>query len=309
MRIVFMGSPELAVPSLRAAGESGELVGVITQPPRRKGRGRKITPSAVALECARMGIEPMIPASVRTQEFLYQFKGLEPDIGVVVAYGKILPPEILEIPPLGCVNVHASLLPDLRGAAPIQWAIARGHNVTGVTLMQMDAGMDTGPILLQESTAIGEEETAADLGLRLSIMGADILRKGLGELEKGELEPIPQDDSRATCAPILKSADGLIDWSADAVSIANRVRGFKPWPGTYTTLKGKRLLITAARDFYVSSTVKPGMVIESHTGGILVSCGSGTLWLLSLKPEGSREMKAAEFLAGHKLKEGDVLGE
>jgi methionyl-tRNA formyltransferase len=174
MRIVFMGSPELAVPSLRAVSETGQVVGVITQPPRQKGRGRKVAPSAVALECSRMGIEPMTPASVKPPEFLAEFRRLEPDIGVVVAYGQILPTEMLEIPPLGCVNVHASLLPELRGAGPIQWAIARGHTVTGITLMQMDEGMDTGPILLQESTAIQEEETAAQLGLRLSMMGADI---------------------------------------------------------------------------------------------------------------------------------------
>lgn len=309
MRIVFMGSPELAVPSLRAAGESGELVGVITQPSRKRGRGRKVAPSPVAVECSGMGIVPLTPVSVRETEFVEEFRHLKPDIGVVVAYGKILPPDILEIPVLGCVNVHASLLPGLRGAAPIQWAVARGHTVTGVTLMQMDEGMDTGPILLQESTAIEKEETAVELGKRLSVMGSDILRRGLPALERGELHPVPQDDTRATYAPILKSADGQIDWSSDAVSIANRVRGFAPWPGTYTTWKGKRLLVTAARDLPVSTTQPHGEVIEAHSGGILVSCGTGTLWLYSLKPEGSREMTAAEFLAGYRLKEGDMLGE
>lgn len=309
MQIVFMGSPELAVPSLHAAGEAGQVIGVITQPPRRKGRGRKMAHSAVSVECSRMGIEPLFPASIKTPEFIEVFKSLKPDIGVVVAYGKILPPQILEIPPLGCVNVHASLLPELRGAAPIQWAVARGHTVTGVTLMQMDEGMDTGPILLQESTAIGEEETAAQLAQRLSVMASDILRKGLPALEKGELKPIRQDNSRATYAPLLKSTDGLIDWSSDAGTIASRVRGFTPWPGTYTTWRGKRLLITSARAFYVSAPQEPGEVIEAHSGGILVSCGEGTLWLHSLKPEGSREMTAAEFLAGHRMKEGDLLGE
>jgi methionyl-tRNA formyltransferase len=308
MRIVFMGSPELAVPSLRAASESGQVVGVITQPPRQKGRGRKVTRSAVALECSLMGIEPMIPASVRTPEFLADFRLLEPDIGIVVAYGKILPAEMLKIPGFGCVNVHASLLPSLRGAAPIQWAIASGHTVTGVTLMQMDEGMDTGPILLQESTAIGEEETAAQLAQRISVMGADILRRGLPALERGELQPIPQDDSRASYAPLLTSADGLIDWSMDATAIANRVRGFTPWPGTYTRWKNKRLMVTAARTLSASIPHHPGSVLEAHSEGILVGCGRGVLRILSLKPEGSREMKAAEFLAGHRLNKGDLLG-
>jgi methionyl-tRNA formyltransferase len=204
--------------------------------------------------------------------------------------------------------VHASLLPELRGAAPIQWAVARGHKVTGVTLMQMDEGMDTGPVLLQESTAIGEEETAARLAKRISVMASDILRKGLPALERGELRSIPQDDSRASYAPIIKSADGLIDWFMDATSIANRVRGFIPWPGTHTIWKGKRLLITAARDVKVSVPQHPGLVMEGNHEGILVGCGDGALRILSLKPEGSREMTAAEFLAGHRLKEGDFLG-
>jgi methionyl-tRNA formyltransferase len=256
-----------------------------------------------------MGIKPMVPASVRTPEFLEEFRLLEPDIGVVVAYGKILPPGMLEIPGLGCVNVHASLLPELRGAAPIQWAVARGYTVTGVTLMQMDEGMDTGPILLQERTTIGKEETAAELGKRLSIMGSDILRKGLPALERGDLKPTRQDDSSATYAPPLKSGDGLIDWSVDSEVIADRVRGFTPWPGTHTMWKGKRLLITAARDLEVPTLPNPGVVMEIQPDGILVCCGAGALKILSLKPEGSREMTAAEFLAGHRLKEGDVLGE
>jgi len=309
MRIVFMGSPELAVPSLRAAADSGQVAGVITQPARRKGRGQKVTPSPIALECFRTGIEPMMPDSIRTPEFLEEFRRMKPDLGVVVAYGKILPPDILEIPRLGCVNVHASLLPELRGAAPIQWAVARGARETGVTLMQMDKGMDTGPVLQQEKTPIGEKETASELAQRLSLMAARILVKGLPALARGELTPVPQDDFRATYAPLLKRKDGLLDWSLAAREIANRIRGFTPWPGTYSMLIGKRILITSASSFNAPSGSVPGEVLEAGTGGILVACGEGALRILTLKPEGKREMTTTEFLAGHKLAPGDRLGE
>jgi methionyl-tRNA formyltransferase len=255
-----------------------------------------------------MGIDPWTPDSVRTPEFLEMFRQLNPDIGVVVAYGKILPPEMLAVPALGCVNVHASLLPELRGAAPIQWAVARGYTETGVTLMQMDEGMDTGPILLQDHTTIGKNETASNLAERLSIMGAEILRKGLPALAKGVLSPSAQDDSLATYAPMLNREDGQIDWNFNASEIANRVRGFTPWPGTYTTWKGKRLLVNTAD--MVESPVhnRPGEVLEACSDGILVACGAGALKILSLKPEGSREMTAEQFLAGHRLSAGDVLG-
>ena len=308
MRIVFMGSPELAVPSLRAVSDIGQVAGVITQPPRRKGRGQKTALSSVALESTRLGIDPMMPDSVRTPEFLKEFSKLEPDIAVVVAYGKILPPELLAIPRLGCINVHASLLPELRGAAPIQWAIARGYSETGITLMQMDEGMDTGPILLQESIPIGMEETSTALAGRLSLLGADILRKGLPALERGELSPVAQDESRATYAPLLKKVDGWIDWSMDAAQISNRVRGFTPWPGTHTTLRGKRLLITAAQPDDYPSPMNPGEVLETRSVGILVACGQGALLIGSLKPEGKNQMTAGQFLTGHKLEPGDRFG-
>ena len=305
MRLIFMGSPEFAVPSLRTTADSGWMAGVITQPARPKGRGQKVALSPIAHECLQMGIEPMMPDSVKTPQFLEEFKRLKPDIGVVVAYGKILPPEILTIPELGCVNVHASLLPELRGAAPIQWAVAKGARETGVTLMQMDEGMDTGPILLQERTSVGERETAVQLARRLSVMAADILRKGLPALARGELTPVPQDDTLATYASLLKREDGLIDWSMAAEEIHNRVRGFAPWPGTYTVFGGKRILIPAALPLDAPSGSEPGKVLEAGTGGILIACGEGALRILSLKPEGKREMTAPEFLAGHPLAPGD----
>jgi methionyl-tRNA formyltransferase len=309
MRILFMGSPELAVPSLRVVKEAGHVVGVITQPPRASGRGRKLTPSPISREAGQWGIVVMTPENLKTPEIKEALLKLKPDIAVVMAYGKILPPDILAVPKLGCVNVHTSILPELRGAAPIQWAIARGYKTTGVTLMQMDAGMDTGPILLQKTTAIGPEETAGELGARLAQMGADLLQEGLPLIERGELLPIEQDNSRATYAPLLTKADGLIDWSLPAEEIANRVRGFSPWPGTYTTRGGSRLLVTRARALEEENQDTPGRILSAQSGGIQVACGSGRLYVLAVKPEGKREMEISEFLAGHKVEPGEILGE
>lgn len=308
MRILFMGSPELAVPSLKTVSETGRIVGVVTQPAKASGRGRKLTPSPVFVEAGKLGLKATTPDSLRTPDIEATLRGLEPDIAVVVAYGKILPPNILAVPRLGCVNIHASILPELRGAAPIQWAIARGYTRTGVTLMQMDEGMDTGPILLQKETDIGIQETAGELGVRLAEMGADLLREGLPLLNSGELTPVVQDDSQATYAPLLSKTDGLIDWSLTATQITNRVRGFSPWPGTYTIRGGNRLLVTRARVVKSESRMPPGTIVIEGTGGIQVACGSGTLDLLAVKPEGKREMTAEEFLAGHKIEVGEILG-
>lgn len=308
MRILFMGSPDLAIPSFRAAAQTGHLVGVVTQPPRASGRGQKMTPSPISVEARKRGMEAMTPESLRSPDIEDSLRRLEPDIVVVVAYGKILPPNILALPRLGCVNIHASILPRLRGAAPIQWAIALGYTETGVTLMQMDEGMDTGPILLQRTTPVGDEETAGELGKRLALIGADLLREGLPRLGRGELTPIEQDDSLATYAPLLKKADGLIDWSLPATQIANRVRGFSPWPGTFTTRSGSRLLITRARSLQKDHSLPPGSVVLTGAAGIQVACTDGTLEILAVKPEGKRELTAEEFLSGYKVKEGEVLG-
>lgn len=308
MRILFMGSPELAVPSLNVVLDMGQVIGVITQPPKSSGRRRKITPSAVSLEASKAGISLLTPSTLKTPETAQTLRDLEPDIAVVVAYGKILPPEVLAIPRLGCVNVHASILPELRGAAPIQWAIARGYKETGVTLMQMDEGMDTGPILLQRTTAIGKLETAGHLGVRLGQMGADLLREGLPRLAMGELLPVQQDGSLATYAPLLRKSDGLIDWTLDSQEIADRVRGFSPWPGTFTTRGGKRIIISSSVALEEPSETSPGTITAAGTTGIHVSCGAGTLNILAVKPEGKREMEAGEFLAGYKIEIGETLG-
>lgn len=307
MRLVFMGSPDLAVPSLEAAAQSGKLAGVITQPPRKKGRGQRTLPSPVAVRAKQMGITPVTPAEVKSGAFLELFARLKPDLAIVVAYGKILPAAVLAVPKMGCVNVHASLLPELRGAAPIQWAIARGHRKTGVTFMQMDEGMDTGPILMQAETAIGENEDAGSLAGRLSVMAADIIREGLPRLEQGRLTPVPQDDSAATFAPLLTKEDGRLDWQMSAVEICNRIRGFVPWPGVYTWFGGNRLIVTSAVPVDGVGG-PPGTVAAATKDGIDVSAKSGILRILSLRPEGKREMTAEQFLAGRQISTGDKWG-
>ncbi|TNF47020.1 methionyl-tRNA formyltransferase [bacterium] len=307
MRLVFMGSPELAVPSLEAVYHSGQLVGVVTQPARKKGRGLQIEPSPVAIHAAGMGIDPSTPTSVRTEEFTLYLRDLKPDLIVVVAYGKILPAEILQIPRLGCINVHASLLPELRGAAPIQWAIARGYEVTGATIMLMDEGMDTGPIYLQQEVEIKPKENSRQLGRRLSLEGARLLTEIIPKLDKGTIEPRPQDDARATYAPLLTKDDGKIAWTMDSLEIANRIRGFITWPGSFTYWCGKRLLITAARSFEENHGQAPGTVLRADKDQFTVACGSGALRVTRLQPEGKNEMNAANFISGYRVSPGDYL--
>ena len=312
MRAIFMGTPALAIPSLDAAFNASDLVGVITQPAKRKGRGLKKNDSPIAIRAKELGVETYVPESIRTPAFQDTIRQLEPDIAIVVAYGKILPAELLNIPGLGCVNIHASLLPELRGAGPIQWAIARGYVETGVTLMQMDEGMDTGPIHLQKKTAIKPHETTIELGDRLAVLGAQLITEGLPALERGMLVPVDQDDSRATYAPLLTKADGMIDWELTAIEIINRLRGFKPWPGAYTYHSDKAVHITAASalesDEAAPASTIPGTVLAAENNGISVACNNSVLLIERLKPEGSREMSVAEFLAGHRLVVGEVFG-
>jgi methionyl-tRNA formyltransferase len=312
MRAIFMGTPALAIPSLDAAFSVSDLVGVITQPAKRKGRGLKKNDSPIAIRAKELGIETYVPESIRTPAFQDTIRQLEPDIAIVVAYGKILPAELLNIPGLGCVNIHASLLPELRGAGPIQWAIARGYVETGVTLMQMDEGMDTGPIHFQKKTDIKPHETAIELGDRLSVLGAQLITEGLPALERGMLIPVDQDDSRATYAPLLTKADGMIDWKLTATQIINRLRGFKPWPGAYTYRSDKAVHVTVAsaleQDDGSSASTLPGTVLAVGNNGISVACNNSSLLIERLKPEGSREMSVAEFLSGYKLVVGEVFG-
>ncbi len=309
MRIVFLGTPEFAVPTLERAFEAGhEIAAVVTQPDRPKGRGRQLAAPPVKETALRLGLAVHQPERIRTPEAIELLRSLKPDAMVVVGYGKIIPQAAIDIPPHGIVNVHASLLPRYRGAAPVQWAIANGETVTGVTTMRIDAGLDTGDILLQRETAIGAEETAVDLGHRLAAMGADLLVETLAGLERGEIVPRPQNSAEATLAPVLKKEDGLIDWTRPAAEIANRIRGFKPWPGCYTHLRGRAIGISRARAG-ASAAGEPGSV-HPIRGRIVVTCGDSTaLEILEVQMEGRKAMDAAAFQNGYHLVENELLRE
>ena len=240
MKLVFAGSPQFAVPTLEALAAGHEIIGVVTQPDRPAGREQQVQPSPVKQAALRMGLPVYQPEKIKSDEGRALMEPLRPEAMVVVGYGQILPPWLLELPRYGCINLHASLLPAYRGAAPIQWAVANGETRTGVTTMQMDAGMDTGPMLLQWETEIGTEETAIELGERMSMAGTKLTLDTLTGLEAGTLAAIPQDNARASKAPLLKKEHGLIDWSMTAQQIFNRLRGFTPWPGIYSGFRGKK---------------------------------------------------------------------
>jgi methionyl-tRNA formyltransferase len=307
MKIVFMGTPEFAVPSLKALIESGdEVVAVVTQPDKPRGRGLEVTPPPVKILAQKYGIPVLQPQKIKTEEFLKQLEELRPDIICVVAYGKILPKGILELPRYGCINVHASLLPKYRGAAPINWAIIRGEKVTGITTMKMDEGMDTGDILLQREVPIEDEDTAETLSHKLSLTGAEVLIETLNLLKEGKLKPIPQNHSQATYAPMLKKEDGEIDWGKTAEEIKNLVRGTLPWPGAYTFLDNKILKVYKVR--VVEGQGKPGEVIKSDKETLRVATGENALDILELQIEGGKRLDTATFLRGRKIREGTILG-
>ncbi len=306
IKIVFMGTPYFAVPSLHAIVKAGyEVAGVVTQPDKPSGRGLSARPSPVKEAALGYGIEVFEPRSVRTPEFTAALKALAPDIIVVIAYGKILPKDVLCIPPKGCINVHSSLLPKYRGAAPINWAIINGEKTTGVCTMLLDEGMDTGDVLLRAETPILDNETAEDLAKRLSIAGADLIVKTLELASRGALTPEPQDDSKATNAPILKKEDGMIDWKKDSSAVYNLIRGVYPWPGAYTHIGAKALKIHCGRVSAESHGAKPGTVADLSRDGITVECGAGSFIITELQPENKRRMSASDFIQGYRLKKGD----
>lgn len=307
MKIIFMGSAAFAVPSIQALSSSKhEVVLCITQPDKPAGRGQHVTACPVAEKAGELGIELFQPAKIRDKDAIDKVIELKPDIIIVVAYGKMIPKDIYDFPKYGTVNVHASLLPKLRGAAPVNWAIATGETETGVTTMRIKEELDAGDILLSCKTPIDECEDAVQLYDRLSGLGADLLIETVEGLEKGKIIPEPQNSSKATFAPILKKEDGKINWDLTSKEIYNRVRGFKPWPGSFTHLDGKLLRVHEAAPSEESCGEKPGTIVvcEKH---IAVSCGQGTLYLIEVQLEGKRCMCTADFLCGHKLKKGTVL--
>lgn len=302
-----MGTPEFAVPSLSALiGAGYEVAAVVTQPDRPSGRGKVLTPPPVKTAAEAAGIPVLQPSKIRTEEFYSGLSSYSPDLICVTAYGRILPKSILDLPLYGCVNVHASLLPKYRGAAPINWAIVRGESVTGITTMLMDEGMDTGGMLLRREVAIEDDDTGETLSRKLSIVGGDLLAETLALLEEGRLRPEKQDESLATYAPIIKKEDGLIDWSKPARDIRNLVRGMLPWPGAYTFVGGKMLKIFMAA--VSEGEGRPGEVIKSGGGVLRVAAGDGALDIVELQIEGGKRLEAAAFLAGRKIAEGAILG-
>ncbi len=300
-----MGTPDFAVPSLEALLKSGdEVVGVVTQPDRPKGRGQEVIPPPIKLVCEREGIPLLQPVKMKAPEFLEALRQWNPDVITVTAFGRILPLAILTLPPRGCINVHGSLLPKYRGAGPVQWAIIRGEQETGITTMLMDEGMDTGAMLLQERVAIRPDDTSGTLAPRLAEVGGRLLVETLRQLKAGTLKPQPQDHALATMAPLLKKEDGLIDWSLTAEEIANRVRGLSPWPGAYTYLNGERWSIWRVTVEERSPGSSPGTVTKVTKERIDVATGGGTIQLVEIQPSNSRRMAVVQYLTGHRLAEG-----
>jgi methionyl-tRNA formyltransferase len=303
MRIAFLGTPEFALPIVEACRRAGELALVVAQPDKPVGRHQELHVPPTKQWALLRGIRVEQPEKVKQGRLAAVLASAQPDVAVVAAYGRILPADALRVPPHGCLNVHASLLPELRGAAPAQWAIARGYRETGITIMQMDEGLDTGDIRLQRKLAIADDETGESLLRRLGPLGAEALEEALKLLARGRLPRTPQDHSKATLAPLLSREDGRVDWTRTAYELDARRRGFTPWPGAWTTADGAVLKIQSARP--ISGAGAPGELL----GGTVVACGNGTAWeLLEVQPEGKKRMPAAAWLQGARLKPGHRLG-
>ena len=310
MRVVFCGTPEFAVPALRMLlGDARfQVLAVVTQPDRPRGRGLASAEAPVKRLAREADLEIFQPEKIRSPEAQQWLEAKAPDAVVLIAYGQIIPARLLAVPRLGWINLHASLLPAYRGAAPIAWAIANGEPRTGVTTMQLDPGMDTGPILLRRELQIGPDETAPELSARLAEAGAPLVLETLAALEQGTLRPQPQDNSQASYAPLLKRDDGRIQWEISAGEIYNRMRAFAPWPGSFAQFRGKRVHLwgrPAPRDCVPASS-GPAGVIRQAGGFLLVACGAGTwLEISEAQPEGRRRMSARDFASGARLSDGE----
>lgn len=310
LRILFCGTPDFAVPALRhlIAQPDFAIDAVVTQPDRPRGRGRHPSPSPVKELAARHAIAVRQPEKIRAPEMHEYIRGLAPDAVVIIAYGQIIPPSLIEIPRLGWINLHASLLPKYRGAAPIQWAILRGETRTGITSMRVDAGLDTGPILLKRELPIGADETAPELSARLAEGGGALIAETLRALDSGAISAQPQDDSQATLAPLLKKEDGRIDWSLSAAEISNRIRGLQPWPGAFTSFRGKNCHVWGSPSADLRSTAGPGTIFSAGHDW-LAACGEGTsLRLDFLQLESRARVAARDFASGFHPQPGERFG-
>lgn len=309
LRIIFMGTAELACASLQALAARNDftIAAVVTQPDRPKGRELKLHPSPVKELALRLSLPVLQPERARKEDFIQQLRELQPDLMVVAAYGQILPQAILDVPRFGCLNVHTSLLPKYRGAAPIQWAILDDEPVTGVTIMKMDAGLDTGDILTQQTTPIQPEDNSQTLHDRLATIGADLLVAIVRDHVAGKITARPQPAEGASYARKISKEDGRLDWTQPARVLWNRARAFTPWPGVFTHLPAQPhpLLLKIWQVEITEASGQPGTILQADKSGIVVACGEQSLRLLQLQPEGRRRMSAQEFLAGHQFKSGD----
>ncbi len=308
-RIIFMGTPDFAVPALRRLHEEQhDILSVVTQPDRPKGRGRRLIPPPVKEVATAMGYPVLQPSKVNEPWFVERIIAMDPELFVVVAYGRLLPGSFLSIPHLGAINIHASLLPKYRGPAPIQWAIINGEDETGVTTIWMDEGLDTGDILLNARVPIRPEDTTGSLGQRLAEEGGQLLIETLAMLKSDDLAGKAQDKSRATYAPLLKKEDGRIDWSKDAKFLDSFVRGMNPWPGAFTFLSGKRLKVLKAKAVQNPTRENPGTVLEGFPDDLNVATGQGTLALHEVQLESAKRLPIKDFLRGFSVSPGTLLG-
>ncbi|MCP4343434.1 MAG: methionyl-tRNA formyltransferase [Desulfobulbaceae bacterium] len=308
LRIIFMGTPDFAAAILQALIDGpDEVVALVTQPDRAKGRGKKLSPPPAKVLAEAADIPVLQPTKIKTEEFRNGLLTYRPDLIVVAAYGRILPKSLLELAPLGCINVHGSLLPQYRGAAPIQWSVLNGDEETGVTILQMNEGMDTGDILLKASIETEPDETAGSLFDKLAVLGCETLLKAIKGLQDGTLIPVSQNHELATVAPMLKKDDGLIDWHKDAKNIECLIRGLDPWPTAYCFLNSKRLRLFGPEVLHKDSDAQPGTVLQADKRGIFIACGNNTLVIKEIQPEGKKRMPVASFLCGHPIAAGTLL--
>ncbi|MBP2652931.1 MAG: fmt [Firmicutes bacterium] len=311
LRVVFMGTPDFAVPCLdRLVKDNCEILTVVTQPDRPKGRGRKLTPSPVKEAALRYGLPVLQPEKIKTPDFIDQIVALKPEAIVVVAFGQILPQSLLNVPKLGCINVHASILPKYRGAAPIHWAVINGERVTGVTTMYMDAGLDTGDMILKKEVNILPDDTTGELYDKLGLLGADLLSDTLRLMIQGDVPREKQDGSQATYASMITRETEQIDWHQSAEAVHNLVRGLNPWPSAYCRHDGKILKIWQTRVKEESQTIvgTPGQVVAVGENGCIVATGAGLVELRQVQPESKKRMSAVEYVRGYGLNVGEILG-
>lgn len=308
LRIIFMGTPDFAVPNLKALIDGPDkIVAVVTQPDRPKGRGKKLTPTPVKVIAEAADIPVLQPVKIRTEEFCNGLLSYQPDLIIVTAYGRILPPSLLEIAPMGCINVHGSLLPLHRGAAPIQWSVIKGDKEVGITVMRMNEGMDTGDMLLKASITPDPDETAGTLFSKLAQLGSETLLNAIKGLKDGTIAATQQDHNQATAAPMLKKSDGLIDWSRKAVELECLIRGLDPWPSAFCFLGNKRLRLFRPEVIYKENDAQPGSLLRSDKRGLLITCGQDTLLIKEIQPEGKKRMTVEAFLCGCDLEPGTLL--